>query len=500
MFWKRLLNKNPLRRRAWSLAGRLTAWYALTSLLLIFGTAALLYLALAANMSGDDDLFLADKVHVLRAILRDRPNDFSALQEEVELESAARRYERFFVRLIDEFGREQLSTPGMDGLLAPQLFSAAFPADVEPGRGSEISSPTGVHFLAVAARATIGHSNRTWMIQVGVDRTHDETLLAAYRQWLWLVLGAAVIVCPLVGHRIAKQGIRPLKAITKTAELTGSQNLNARIEPAGYPVELAALARTFNAMLDRLEEAFGRLSRFSADIAHELRTPVNNIRGEAEVTLTRGRSLEEYRDALGSCHEESVRLSELIDSLLFLARAESPGPHLTRERVEVVKELAAIRDYYEAVAAEAGVTLSVATADEIPADLDRVLLQRAVGNLVENAVAHTPSGGSVTMTARTEDGLVYIDVADTGAGISPEHLPHVFDRFYRADSARSSHGRNMGLGLAIVHAIAGLHGGTVNATSEVGRGTQVTLAFPTTNHHEPEGVVRVDVVPKMTET
>ena len=104
------------------------------------------------------------------------------------------------------------------------------------------------------------------------------------------------------------------------------------------------------------------------------------------------------------------------------------------------------------------------------------------------------------MTARTEDGLVYIDVADTGAGISSEHLPHVFDRFYRADSARSSHGRNIGLGLAIVQAIVGLHGGRVNVSSEIGRGTQITLALPTTNHHEPEGVVRVDAVPKMTET
>ena len=467
-----------MRKRPWSLADRLTAWYALTSLLLIFCTAALLYWALTANMRRDDDLFLADKVHVLRAILRDRPNDVSALKEEVELESAARRYEQFYIRLIDENGRETLSTPGMDALIVPQLFVEVIPADVEPGRGAEIQSANGGRFWTLAARATVDHSNRSWTIQIGVDESHDDALLAAYRRWLWMVLGAAVIICPLVGHRIAKRGIRPVQEITTMAERTGSQNLKTRIEPAGYPVELAALARTFNAMLDRLEEAFERLSRFSADIAHELRTPVNNIRGEAEVTLSKNRPSGEYREALTSCLEESSRLSALIESLLFLARAESPGTHLTRETVRVDKELAAVRDYYEAVAAEAGVTLTVEAADGIPADLDRVLLQRAIGNLVENAISHTPAGGSIRLSADTKDGRVAIKVSDTGTGIPPHALTRVFDRFYRADTARSSQSGHMGLGLAIVRAIVDLHGGTINISSEVSQGTQVTVELP----------------------
>ncbi len=479
MSWKDLLRAKLLRKGGWSLAGRLTAWYTLTALLLTFCTAAILYWALTSNMGREDDLFLADKVHVLRAILRDRPNDFSALREEVELESAARRYEQFFVRLIDQGGHEQLSTPGMEGLLAPRLFALPIPADAEPGgHGIEIRSSNGGKFLAVAARAAIGYSDRSWIIQIGVDRTHDESLLAAYRKWLWLVLGVAIVICPLIAHRIARQGIRPVEEITRTAERTGSKNLKTRIEPAGYPVELAALARKFNGMLDRLDEAFGRLSRFSEDIAHELRTPVNNIRGEAEVTLRKGRSLEEYREALGSCLEESTHLSELIESLLFLARAESPGTHLMREPVHVVKELEAVRDYYEPLAAESSVALFVATRDEIEADLDRVLIQRAIANLVENALAHTPAGGTVTLAARANDGVISIDISDTGEGIPAQHLPHVFDRFYRADSARSSRSGHMGLGLAIVHAIVELHGGSIDVSSEVNRGTRVTLALP----------------------
>jgi two-component system, OmpR family, heavy metal sensor histidine kinase CusS len=484
MSWKDPCRTKAVRNSPWSLADRLTAWYAVTSLLLISCTAALLYWALIVNLRRDDDLFLADKVHVLRTILRERPNDVSALKEEVELESAARRYEQFYVRLIDENGREKSSTPNMDALITPQLFSVAIPADAEPGPGREIQSPKGGRFWALAARATIDHSNRTWIIQIGVDETHDEILLAAYRKWLWMMLGAAVIICPLIGHRIATRGIRPVREITTMAERTGSQNLKTRIEPAGYPVELAALAQTFNAMLDRLEEAFERLSRFSADIAHELRTPVNNMRGEAEVILSRSRPPGEYREALASCLEESSRLSELIESLLFLARAESPGTHLTRETVRIDKELAAVRDYYEAVAAEGGITLAVEAVPEIPADLDRVLLQRAIGNLVENAITHTPSGGCIRLSARTDDGRVLIGVSDTGIGIPPQALTRVFDRFYRADTARSSQGGHMGLGLAIVRAVVELHGGTVNITSVVGQGTHVSLNLPLRGSHK----------------
>jgi len=137
-----------------------------------------------------------------------------------------------------------------------------------------------------------------------------------------------------------------------------------------------------------------------------------------------------------------------------------------------------VRDYYEPVATESGVALSVTAHDEIEADLDRVLFQRAVANLVENAVSHTPAGGNVKLAAHAKNGLVCIDISDTGEGIRPQHLPHVFDRFYRADSARSSRGGHMGLGLAIVHAIVELHGGSIDISSELSRGTRVSVALP----------------------
>jgi two-component system heavy metal sensor histidine kinase CusS len=316
------------------------------------------------------------------------------------------------------------------------------------------------------------------VIQVAMDRTQEEALLAGYRWHSGLALGTALVFCAGAGYLIARQGLRPLADITATARRIRSTTLNERIDDGGLPAELRVLAATFNDMLDRLEESFERLARFSADIAHELRTPVNNLRGEAEVALGKQRAPEEYREVLGSCLEECGRLTRLIDNLLFLARAESGQAAPTGEVLDMGRELTGVRDFFEAAAAEAGVTLVVQAPPGVVAELDRTLLQRAVGNLVANGLAHTPPGGTVTLTATPEGDTVRVEVVDTGTGIAPEHLPHVFDRFYRADPSRSSTSGNIGLGLALVKGIAVLHGGAVTISSTPGQGTRVSLVVP----------------------
>jgi two-component system heavy metal sensor histidine kinase CusS len=240
--------------------------------------------------------------------------------------------------------------------------------------------------------------------------------------------------------------------------------------------------------------------------------------------LARARSAGEYRDVIESCLEEAVRLSDLIGDLLFLARAESPLAHLRRERVDVGELLGGVREYYEASAADAGVSLTTAVADKpVIAELDRTLLQRAVGNLVSNALAHTPPGGSVVLgmsidfsnqdfsnkdfsngdsssidssnfnsankdsantdfsskdSSQRSVSSIRIEVADTGVGIPAEALSRVFDRFFRVDSSRSQASGGTGLGLAIVQSIAVLHGGNVQISSQPGQGTRVTLHVP----------------------
>lgn len=463
----------------WSLAARLTAWYAASAFVLILAATGFLYWVLATSLDREDDQFLADEVSILRAILSDRPQDAAALRQEVEWEWAVRHPARVFVRILDEDGHPILETPGLRELLSPEALPGPVAADLEPGRGFEIRSGEGRVFRALAARAHVGRSGRdTRVIQVVLDRAQEVDLLAGYRERLWMVLGIALVVCALAGHGIARGGIRPIEEIAATARRIGSATLHERIATAGLPAELSSLAGTFNDMLDRLEESFARLARFSADIAHELRTPVNNLRGEAEVALGRSRSPEEYREVLGSCLEECARLSRLIDALLFLARAESPETHIGRERVDVGRELSRVQEFYEPAAAEAGVALTVAASDGVTADLDRTLFQRAIGNLVANALAHTPRGGAVTLSAATDDNAVRVEVSDNGCGIPRDHVPHVFDRFYRVDRARSTDSGGVGLGLAIVKSIATLHGGSAEILSVVGRGTRVTLTFP----------------------
>jgi len=477
MSWN-LRNRFGQASRLWrTLAFRLTAWYVLAGLALVVFTTASLYFVLVTELKKSADLFLADKIHVLRTMLRERPDDWDGLREEIELESAARRYQQFYIRLLDERNIPLLTTPGMAEQL--DLLQLTAQTQSRPGRAEDVKGRDGRLFLVMSAAAAVGSSAQTDTVQIAIDVSQQQALLARYRHRFWLILLGTLAIFPLVGYQIARRGIRPVREMATTARHISSTNLHERIQPEGYPSELASLAATFNQMLDGLEESFERISRFSADIAHDLRTPVNNIRGEAEVALARARTVDEYREALSSCLEEAVRLSDLIGDLLFLARAESPLAHLHRENLNVGELLSGIREYYEASAADRGVSLSTVVPNEpVIAQLDRTLLQRAVGNLVSNALAHTPAGRSVVLGTSIEPAAVRIEVSDTGVGIPPEALPRVFDRFFRVDESRSQASGGTGLGLAIVQSIMLLHGGNVEIASKVGQGTQVTLRVP----------------------
>ena len=352
---------------------------------------------------------------MLSTLLRERPGVTAILDWEVESESTARPCMRVLIRVSPE-------PPARAGQMA---------------EGVEVRSAGNRTFRLLSARTVAGPpTHENCLVQAALDTTYEENLVAGYRRRLWLVLGA------------------------------------------GLPAELSVLAATFNEMLDRLEDAFSRLSRFSSDIAHELRTPIHNLRGEVEVALGRARSPEEYREVLASSLEECQRLSRMIDNLLFLARAENPETQIVREPVDVSRELRAVRKFYEAAASEASVCLAVAAPEALTVDLDRTLFQRSVGNLIENSLTHTPRGGAINLSAAVEDGNVLVSVSDTGCGIPAEDLPRVCDRFHRVDRARSKHTGGVGLGLAIVKSIATLHGGTLRIDSELGRVTRVTLSFP----------------------
>ncbi len=454
--------------RPWSIALRLTVWYAAAAFALVLVATGYLYWALARNLDREDDQFLADKVAEVRRVLEERPGDRAALEQEVASASAG----GFFVRVVlDGVGRDTVETPGMVRLLPPGVFPAGG-AGSEQGREYRTADGRSFRLRAYVAET------RPDLIHAAMDTSHDDELLEDYRRQLSYVLGLSLLAAAAGGYWLARRGLRPIADVTATARRIGPAHLGERIGTAGLPAEVRDLADTFNHMLDRLEGAFARLGQFSADIAHELRTPVNNLRSEAEVALGRPRTPDEYREVLGSCLEECGRLTRLIDSLLFLARAEDPKTKLETAAVDAAAELRAVREFFDPAAAEAGVRLAVEAEAGLTLRADRTLFQQAVGNLVANALAHTPPGGTVTLFAAADAGGVRVGVRDTGPGIAAEHLPYVFDRFYRADAARSAGRDRVGLGLAIVKGIAELHGGTATAASPPGQGAIVTLHFP----------------------
>lgn len=468
------------RRGRWSIARRLTLLYAGSSLLMLVLAAAYLYWSLVRDVERDDNDFLANKIQECRRLMMEGAKDSGLLAHEIETEAAASQFIKYFVRLVDGQGKVVLETPGMPELLPTNYFPAALGGDLVPSRGKIWKLASGAAYSLKAAQAPAPRTGAAPVLQVALDVTSDEALITGYRWKLLLVVALGVCFACAAGGIVARKGLAPLKEITQVTERITASQLHDRIVANGWPDELDALARSFDRMLDRLEESFQRLSQFSADLAHELRTPVNNLRGEAGVALSKARTAEEYRRTLESSLEEYARLSRLIDNMLFLARADgAASSYIRRSIFDARKEIESVREFYEALAEERGVEVSCEGTGNVSAD--PTLFRQAVSNLLSNSLNYTARGGRVCFRLNErEDHGFEVCVADTGCGISPQHLPRIFDRLYRVDSARSQHPNGAGLGLAIVKSIMTLHRGNVEAESVLGTGTSIRLSFPAT--------------------
>ncbi|MHB8783477.1 MAG: heavy metal sensor histidine kinase [Desulfobacteria bacterium] len=463
---------------AWSIASRIILLHTLSALGLLLLSMTFLYWGLVSNLHREDAGYLAGKIRVLRSILREDTDVWDLLGQELRWGSGDPSRTKYYVRVLDEGGRILIQTPRMGDILPPEAFAAPARDAGDQGTPGKWRSPRGRSYLLASAWAEVGRSSGAMgLLQVGLDVSPEESLLADYRRKLGFALLAGILLSAGAGVLIARRGMRPLAEITEATRRIRATQLHERIGSAGWPRELSLLAVSFDQMLNRLEDSFSRLSRFSADLAHELRTPINNLMGEAEVTLSKERQPEEYRRILESSLEEFGRLSRIVDNLLFLARAENPETRIERVPLDARKEIEAIREYYEAMAKEQRVEVTCHGTGTVHAD--PTLFRRVVSNLLSNALRHTPPGGEVTLSVRErEDRSAEVVIRDTGAGIAPEDLPRIFDRFYRSAGAKAGHPEGTGLGLAIVKSIMDLHGGGCGITSEPGRGTAVTLAFP----------------------
>lgn len=327
--------------------------------------------------------------------------------------------------------------------------------------------------IAVKVRADADHLR----LVVAHDDEERIGILRAYRSdLLWTALVGAVITA-LLGYGIARRAMRPVKSIASTAGAITASQLNERLRVEDAPPELEQMVRAFNGMLDRLEDSFLRLSQFSSDIAHDLRTPLSNLMVETQVALGRQRSSAEYEALLASNIEELERLSRMVEEMLFLARVDNPTTVIERGRVDLNSMLDKVVEFYRPVVQERN--LSIEFEGEAVVTGDKALLQRVIHNLISNAVRYASPGGVIEARIfRAETRWVELSVTNTGPGIAKEHLSRVFDRFYRADGARQKSEDGTGLGLAIVKSIVQLHGGEIRVASEVNKTTTFTVRLP----------------------
>ena len=438
-----------------------------TSLLLACGL-GMFYAIVIRHAFAEDNAVLADKVAALRADLHE--SGPTRLAEELNGQNAG-EHTAYWIRVLDPHARTYAETPGMDRSLPPEIFPPP-QKSVSPVGGLKSYRRGPNLFSLVTLNEESG--SQPYTLQVAQDRSSDERVERNFAVLFIMVLSGSVLASAFIAVIVTKRGLRPLREMTQSVARIGPTHLKERVTPAEWPRELKPLAIAFDDMLKRLDDSFTRLSQFSADLAHELRTPIANMMGEAQVALTRDRTAAEYRETIESSVGECERLSRIVDNLLFVARVDAAREPVARKRFNARAAVEKIAGFYQAIAEERHVTISCSGEGQICADPD--LFERAVGNLLDNALRFTPENGSIQIALSKHDSDFEIAVSDSGCGIAPEHLPRVFDRFYRADSSRGSDGA--GLGLALVKSIVDLHGGSVGIQSEVGRGTTVTLSFP----------------------
>jgi len=454
------------------LRARLTLWTAAVLAASLAAGFAWVHHGLRAVLEARDDAFLGSKAAELAAVVRDvRAGGRAALEAEIGREVEAYEAEGLVVVVRRPGGAEVAPGTAQARRLAAglaRLDLGPAPRTVElPGLGrpyravrlgleppGEPSCPLDLALSLRGTRATLAQ--------------FDRRVAAGGLAFLALAVAG--------GLGLSRQALRPVARSIATARRLNPADLSARLPLAGSGDELDQLAGTINDLLDRLAAYHDQAARFTADASHELRGPLAAMRAGVEVALQRPRTAAEYRDVLGALGEQCDRLTTLVNGLLLLARADAGQVELRREPVDLAALVAEVAELFGPLAEERGVTLTAEAPRPLPATGDPSRLRQLLTNLVDNAIEFTGPGGAVTLRGRREGDRLALEVADTGVGIPADRLPHVFDRFYQADPARSTGGG--GLGLSLCRWIAEAHGGAIRAASEPGRGSTFTVDLP----------------------
>jgi two-component system heavy metal sensor histidine kinase CusS len=456
-----------------ALRTRLTVFYTIVFGVLLTAIAVVSYRALAQQLDSDATTSLIELTNGLHGYLH-----FESGTPEVQYD-ASDPQETAFVQRATRFYQIYDGTTGellvQSDAIEP-LGLTFTPAEVksfhdEP-RLHDIQTDYGRIRLT---NSVIGDRGKTYLLQVGASLAATDGALRRFLQLLSWTVPAGLFVAILAGRWMATVALGPLLRFADAARGIDVANLRQRLPVRGVHDELDDVAQAFNETLARVEGAVGEMRQFSTALAHELRTPIAALRGEIELAAMKTDTSDAYRRTAASQLEELDKLKRLIDHLLTLARAESGQIPLSRHRVDLGVLATSLVEQVEAVAQAGGLDLRCEVADDVAVLGDAEWLERMLLNLLDNSFKFTPRGGNVQVRVSEEDGQARLDVADTGIGMPPEVLGHVFERFYRADPARSSSARGVGLGLSLVKWIVDRHDGVIRATSEPGRGSTFSV-------------------------
>ena len=475
---------------------RLTAGYALLFALLLVGTAALFRERLAYTLNSEahdllDQEWAAMKgyLHVVKV-----PAHGHAAEHEIcgpykpaweydkndpDEDFAVERLRRVYV-LADAKGCVmQFSTIYESlGIEPPKEIEAAVKSG-QPVWKRKVS-PHGVPYLVRAGVVFEDNPHSPFYVAVGRPMDEGEKILKRYT-WMYAGLIPLSLLCGcLLGWFLTGRALMPVMQVAQTAQRITGSNLSLRIPMRAAGDELDYLILTFNRMIERLESSFQQIRQFSTDVSHELRTPITAIRGQLEVALFTAKTVEQYRDATLNSLQDIERLSQIVRALLLLSQAESGQLALQKVRLDLSAVVRDIVDQFQIPAEGARVELSADLPPGCAAEVDRVQIERMLSNLLSNSLKFTPAGGRVHVALRRFAEAISIEVEDTGCGIAAEHIPHIFERFYRVPAQKTSANPEpgLGLGLSFVAWIAKAHGGTIGVDSTPGKGTRFTVSLP----------------------
>ena len=467
----------PLARRLGlpaSLSGRITLLALGSAVTLSVLMAAILSLGTWRTLVWQEEQVLLQRTEALMSWLEVDPIDEDNLFHEV-VENVFEPRE-ILMRVEDARLSEPIETPGFSENM-PDFAKAAPKAPVE----AEVAfshSPDGALFLTLLTVREIGEGvhKRLVVVRGASNLSLDEEAFAAYVTGAILSAAALGLLAALLLLAISRRMLRPLQRITAETAKVEPGSIDLRIGTAGLPSELAIMAGAHNRMMDRLEAAYHGLSTYADNAAHELRGPVSRMLAQAERLVDRNDLTNEAQEAVEGLHDTATSLRDVLNVVLFLARADQGVMSAARKPVDVHGALKELCDLYAPACEEAGLTHDFDCPEGLVWPLDARLFQQAVSNVIENAVRYCGRGDHISVRAVVEDGSLCIRIADSGPGIASEHLPFVFDRFYRVDSVRQAQA-GTGLGLAIVRSIMRLHRGHVEMESAPEKGTTVTLWF-----------------------